>query len=156
MKLTIKGVEVFDGEYELDLTRGYTGNELHFIKKMSGVRLGEIQEAAAAGDYDLMIALAVIAVWRDGTKGVTKESAVRAAEALLAEDSGFLTIDVGEGDDAGPPEPTASSSGNDSNSEYSSASSSSTGDDPPETTPPSTGLPSSEPTSASDLATSAT
>lgn len=61
--LTIEGVPGYDGEYPLDLSY-FTNRELHLIKELSGVRAGELEEAFEAGDNDLMVALAAIAVTR--------------------------------------------------------------------------------------------
>lgn len=43
-----------------------TGREARELKRISGVRLGELEEALAAGDYDVLIAIAVIAMRRSG------------------------------------------------------------------------------------------
>jgi hypothetical protein len=61
--LTIEGVLGFNGEYPLDISY-FTNRELHLIKKESGVRAGELTEAFAAGDNDLMVCIAAIVVWR--------------------------------------------------------------------------------------------
>jgi hypothetical protein len=66
-KVTITGVDSrIDGSYELDLEDVFTGNELHLIKKHSGVRVAEIAEAMTAGDYDLIVCLTKIAMDRAG------------------------------------------------------------------------------------------
>lgn len=66
-RITITGVDLqVDGIYDLDLEDTFTGDELHLIKKHSGVRAGEIGEAMEAGDYDLIICLAKIAMDRSG------------------------------------------------------------------------------------------
>lgn len=64
--IRVEGVPPYDGEYEINLDEFFNGNELHFIKQRSGVRAGELEEAFAAGDYDVQLAFAVIAVERSG------------------------------------------------------------------------------------------
>lgn len=65
--IVIAGVPGLDGEYELDTdNRPFNGNELHEIKRISGVRAGELGEALAAVDYDVIMAFAAIALNRAG------------------------------------------------------------------------------------------
>lgn len=63
-KFVIQGIPSFDGDYPIELG-GWTMRELHIIKRISGVRGGEMSEAFKAGDTDLMLAMAVIAVRRN-------------------------------------------------------------------------------------------
>ena len=65
-KVKISGISSkIDGEYPIDL--GYfTNGELHLIKKLSGVRAGEIEEALDAGDNDIVVCVALIALKRNG------------------------------------------------------------------------------------------
>ena len=64
-KIVIKDVHPsYDGEYELD--DDFTNRELHTIKRLSGCRVGELTEALAASDTDVVLALAVIALQRQG------------------------------------------------------------------------------------------
>lgn len=66
-RITLAGIgRSVDGEYDLDLSDQFTGHELHLIKQISGVRVGEIGDAMVAGDYDLIIALTKIAIQRSG------------------------------------------------------------------------------------------
>jgi hypothetical protein len=44
----------------------FTNRELHAIKQITGVRAGEMQDALEAGDSDMIVALAHIAVRRSG------------------------------------------------------------------------------------------
>lgn len=44
------------------------GHELHLIKTMSGVRAGELEEALEAGDFDVILAFAAVALRRAGRK----------------------------------------------------------------------------------------
>lgn len=64
-KFVVTGMPAFDGEYPIDIG-SFTMRELQIIKRMSGVRAGELEEAFAAGDTDLILAIAVIAVRRSG------------------------------------------------------------------------------------------
>jgi hypothetical protein len=61
--ITIEGVRAYNGDYPLDLSY-FTNRELNLIKTVSGVRAGELSEAFEAGDNDLMVAIAAIAIWR--------------------------------------------------------------------------------------------
>lgn len=62
-RIVIEGVTGYNGEYPLEADY-FTNRELHLIKVESGVRAGELAEAFDAGDNDLMVALAAIAIWR--------------------------------------------------------------------------------------------
>lgn len=67
--LTVKGLGRLDGVYEFDrddLLGAMTNRELHRIKVMAGVRAGEIQDALAAGDNDVLVALAAIILTQRG------------------------------------------------------------------------------------------
>jgi hypothetical protein len=61
----------YDGEYDLDVS-SFTMGELHEIKKLTGLRLGEFEEAAAAQDLDFIVALAIVALKRAGRQIVPK------------------------------------------------------------------------------------
>lgn len=64
-QIAIDGIEAYDGEYEFDA--GYfTNRELHTMKRLSGIRAGELAEALAAGDNDVIVAMTVIALQRHG------------------------------------------------------------------------------------------
>jgi hypothetical protein len=78
VKMTITGVFGADGEYEFDPSF-FTNRELHRIKTVAGVRAGELSEAIAAGDSDLVVALAMIALARNGRQ--VPEDALWDAEA---------------------------------------------------------------------------
>lgn len=101
-KIVLKGVSPFDGEYELDTEKPYTGHELQLIKKVAGVRLNEIEDAARSADYDLFVALAVIALWRNGK--VAKADALSAADVVLAAEAGSIQFVDDAEVDASPPE----------------------------------------------------
>lgn len=64
-KFIVTGIPAFNGDYPIDIGT-FTMRELQIIKRMSGVRAGELEEAFNAGDTDLILAIAVIAVRRSG------------------------------------------------------------------------------------------
>jgi hypothetical protein len=64
-----------DGSYELDFE--FDGDEIHLIKVHAGVRLAEMGAAIEAGDYDLIVALAKIALDRNGRDDVTLEQLMK-------------------------------------------------------------------------------
>lgn len=64
-KFVVTNMGSFDGEYPIDIG-SFTMRELQIIKRMSGVRAGELEEAFSAGDSDLILAVAAIAVRRNG------------------------------------------------------------------------------------------
>jgi hypothetical protein len=136
-KIKLKDVHPFDGEYEFDPTQEYNGHELHLIKKVAGIRLNEIEDAATAGDYDLFVSLAVIALWRAGK--IQREDAMVTADLLLAASTGSLVFDFGG--DARPPDVTETERKPEENSEPSSPFSNGNGDDHQEKTPERIGLP---------------
>lgn len=63
-KVSIKGVPGLDGEYDLDLT--FTHRDYRTIKQLSGVRALEVEDALQAGDMDVILAVAEIALQRAG------------------------------------------------------------------------------------------
>lgn len=114
MATTIKleGVPPLDGVYPFDADT-FDGNEMHLIKKISGVRGGELKEAIEAGDYDLVIAFAVIALQRAGKKV--------SADQLRAAAIGTITFDAGEAEAEERPPSSASPNGSESSSDESNA-----------------------------------
>lgn len=73
-KLVVKGLAHLDGEYEFDLyellgigtATSLTNRELHRIKVMTGIRAGELLDSLAAGDNDVVVALAAVILTRRG------------------------------------------------------------------------------------------
>lgn len=63
-KVKIQGVPGLDGEYDLDLT--FTHRDYRTIKQLSGVRALEVEDALKAGDMDVILAVAEIALQRAG------------------------------------------------------------------------------------------
>jgi hypothetical protein len=94
--IVLTGIPGFDGSYEIDFGR-FTNRELHMIKQLAGVRLGELSDAFAAGDNDVLLAIAKIAVKRAG-KDIPDD-------LLWEAEMGSITFDVSdlEEDDELPP-----------------------------------------------------
>lgn len=65
VKISGSGNPVLDGDYPLD-TSFFTNRELHTIKDIAGVRAGELEDALRAGDNDVVVAIALIALRRAG------------------------------------------------------------------------------------------
>lgn len=84
-KLTITGHGVYDGDYPFDFDKPFTMRELHILKRISGARAGELSEAFAAGDSDVLLAVAVIAVRRTRPDWEAFEAIAWEAEAGLLE-----------------------------------------------------------------------
>ena len=130
MKIIIDGIHGFDGTYEMSDDIGWTNRELHIIKRISGVRAGEIVEALQAGDNDVIVAIAVIAVRQSGKDWQAFETVVWESE------SGSIIVPDKEDDDAVPSIPSpppADSGGSEAKPESSGLGSSGDGDDLPET-----------------------
>lgn len=64
-KIIITGIPGYNGEYDIDLSY-LTNKDLHTVKRIAGVRAGEIQAALDAEDNDLAVAFTVIALERNG------------------------------------------------------------------------------------------
>lgn len=64
-KIVIKNQPGLDGSYDLELGT-WDFDEFRIIKKEAGVRAGEIEEAMRAGDSNLIVAYAIIALKRAG------------------------------------------------------------------------------------------
>lgn len=109
MRVTIKGLPGLDGEYDTVLAeQPLTNREMRMIRKISGVRGGEVIEAIRSSDNDFFIALAVITLARFGKPPEAVE------EMLLDAPIGTSQVDMSYGEpeaesDARPPEsPTVS------------------------------------------------
>lgn len=105
-KLKIENIDGLEGEYEFDPSY-FTNRELHLIKRETGIRAGELQDAVEAGDNDLVVTLAYIALLRAGKK-------LPNADMLWDASAGTITLDLEEeGEAEGPPSPPPSGLGND-------------------------------------------
>lgn len=130
-KVVIAGGLTVDGEYELDASY-FTNRELHLIKKEASVRAGEVSDALEAGDNDLFVVLAYIALQRAGRGDMP-------IDVLWDMEAGKITFDFSEEEqeaDALPPEsePGSSESRN-GPTESSSSDSSDDGEASPEPIP---------------------
>lgn len=112
-----------DGEYEIDLGR-FTNAELRLIKRESGVRAGEIEEAFRAMDNDLLVCFGIIALQRAGR--------LVDQEALWEADAGNISLDLSdlEEDDDSPPAQEPASNASESGPIASSSQSSSDSGEP--------------------------
>lgn len=126
-KIVIKGVPPYDGEYPIDFET-LTMGELHTLKRVAGVRVGEIGDALAAGDSDVVVAFALIAMQRAGKE--VDEQAIWKATI----DS--ISVEIADRGDAVPPAGAASEPPTSSGS-----SSEPPSDENPENDPSFTGVP---------------
>lgn len=154
-RIQVKGLGKLDGEYEVDAEK-FTNRDLHTIKQIAGVRAGELEEAWASIDNDLLVAFTVVALRK---QGFTVDNDV--LEAIWDADLGSLTFVAGDEEetDAGPPSQTPSGPGvdaSDSANPTRSGADSRNGGDPQVKHPSPTGSPSSDTTAASRLETSRT
>jgi len=153
VKLEIGGIAPYDGEYDLDFDGApFTNREWHTIKQLSGVRAGEFLDSLAAGDNDLVVALAVIACQRSGRFSIVQ------ADPFWDATTGRIKVDVEEPEaDAGPParKPADEQRSSNGMSGPSGSPSSVRGGDRLEIVPSPTGFPSSAPSVISAPATSA-
>jgi hypothetical protein len=101
-KIVIRGVPEYDGEYEFDADH-LTNGELHTIKKISGVRPNEFDDAINAADNDLFVAFVVIALERAGHQVDMRVIWAARTECFDID----LTGEEGEDDADPPPPPTA-------------------------------------------------
>lgn len=65
-RIKVDGVRQYDGEYELAEDRGLNAREWRWIKKVSGYMPLTISEGFEGDDPDLYVALAVVAMCREG------------------------------------------------------------------------------------------
>ena len=110
--ITLEGVGVFDGRYELAIGEGLTTREWGWIKRLAGYLPAEV-DVAQLGDPELICCLAVIALRRAGK--VEQAEVPQAFEQLIdaPPTAAFrLEVDPEESEaDAGPPAPSSSENG---------------------------------------------
>ncbi len=93
-KVTIENLYNLDGDYEIDMT--FTHRDFRDIKRIAGVRANEVMDALNAGDMDIIVALAAIALRRSG-----KQFDV---EQLWDAEAGHITLDFSDQEvEANPP-----------------------------------------------------
>ena len=155
MKLVIKNLHPYDGEYELELS-GLTNRDYHRIKQLSGVRAGELGEAMQAGDIGVFVAVTEMILKRNGFPQVN-------VDALWdAEEQCFQVVEDGGEDEDRPPaiattggeENASAVVANENESTESSGSNGSSDGDASQPTPLVTGSPGSVTFADSDRATS--
>lgn len=131
-RVLIKAGLAIDGEYELDASY-FTNRELHLIKTEAKVRAGEVEDALQAGDNDLFVVLAYIALQRAGKGNMPIDFLWDAEAGKIKFD---FTEDEQQGGDARPPEikPESSETGNGTPGS-SSLASSTNGEQSPESLP---------------------
>ena len=102
-KLTLEGVHpALDGTYDFDETY-FTNWELHAIKQLTGITAGRLEQAFADLDNDIIVALAMVALMRDGKVTSQTPWSSEQVHALWRAPTGKISLDFGEGDDADPP-----------------------------------------------------
>ena len=83
-KIVITGAPGLDGEYPLDLV--FTHRDFRTIKQVAGVRANEVMDAINAGDLDIIVALAEVALRRAGKS--------HSIEDLWDSEAGNISLDV--------------------------------------------------------------
>lgn len=109
-KLIINDIPELAGEYELDLN--FTHRDFRTIKQVAGVRANEVMDAIEAGDLDIVVALAEIALQRAGVQ--------HSVEQLWDAQAGSLVLDFESPEEAAEdPPPSADEPRSDVGSESS-------------------------------------
>jgi hypothetical protein len=101
-KIVVSGIKPYEGSYELDDDRAFSTREWRWIKQISGYMPLTVADGFKGGDPDLFIALAVIAMNREGR--IDRDAALEVAETLadVPFDGASITFDVGEATDDAP------------------------------------------------------
>ena len=99
-RIKIEGVEGFEGEYDFALG-AFTTGDLRLIKRVAGVRVNELDEAFKAGDIEVVIAVAIIALKHAGHP--FWERFEEAIEDVTLETLSLTVIAGDEGDDEKDP-----------------------------------------------------
>jgi len=92
-----------DGEYDLDAS-GFTNFELHAIKKLTDLTAGDIGDAFERLDNDVIVAIAMVSLMREGK--ISGRSPWNSAEVSALWDAKVGSIFVAEDEaeaDADPP-----------------------------------------------------
>lgn len=145
MKVVIKNVPPYDGEYPLDLSH-MTNREVSTIKRISGYTPLEWEAAGDRGDTDIIIAFAVVALTRTG-RFLPKVQ----EDVLWDSDMGKIDISTDDEEaDAESPPPVSEPS---DTSEPSGSAGNAGSDTPQESAPRSIGSPPSPTSATSDQPT---
>lgn len=105
--IKVHGVGRWDGTYELNIEdRALNAREWRWIKQIAGYLPATIGDGMAGRDPDLFIALAVVAMCRNGK--IEREQALQVAEQIaetpyVGQQTIELIADTVEEDDADPP-----------------------------------------------------
>lgn len=83
-KIVLTNVYNLDGEYDLELV--FTHRDFHTIKQIAGVRANEVMDSINAGDMDVLVALAAIALRRANKQFVVNQ--------LWDTEAGSITLDL--------------------------------------------------------------
>ena len=159
----VVNVPPYEGEYEIDLnTRMFSHVEWRWVKKISGYMPMTISDGWKGGDPDLILALAIIAMFRSGK--IEKSQALTVAEQIEDAEVDGVAISVKLEDDEevvddSPPAGNSESESNSSLSDSKSDSGESTSElseTSPEKRPSGTGEHGSDTTTPSDHLTLAT
>ncbi len=75
-KLIVTGLDALNGEYDFSIIEmmsigmpdSLTNREGHELKKATGVRIGELEDALAAGDNDVLVQFAITILRRTGRR----------------------------------------------------------------------------------------
>ena len=144
-KIVITGVPGLNGEYPFDLV--FTHRDFRTIKQVANVRANEVMDAINAGDLDMIVALAEIALQRNGKS--------HTIEDLWDSEAGNIQLDVTDEEAAADPPPQSGGNENGAAALDGGLDMSSSTEDSPETSSlPDSGTP--EPVSTFDLPTSTT
>jgi hypothetical protein len=116
--LTLEGVQPWDGRYEFP-DFAFTNRELYEIKKLSGIRAGELIEALDANDTAAFVGMAVVVLAR--------HDKIVDPDDLWNAPVGSIVLEIVADDDADPPTPPPSGNETASSDEPSGGSSESGG-----------------------------
>lgn len=114
-KIVISGIKPWDGEYDLDSERAFNTREWRWIKQISGYLPLTIDDGFKGGDPDLFVALAVIAMNREGR--ISRDQGLDVAETLAEApfDGASIMFDATEEVDELPPVLTSADDGSSPN-----------------------------------------
>ena len=89
---------VVDGE-KYEMPDNFTYREMNRIKRLTGLRAGELFPALEAGDTDVAVAFAITAMDREGR--------LESEDEIMDLELDKITLDFGEESNGGPPDEAA-------------------------------------------------
>ncbi len=114
-KLTVRDLPPLDGEYEADFDiYNLDTTEVRTIKRLSGVRFGEIEEALSAMDMDLFTAFAVVFMVREGKHQRQVEALVEKTKPAQNFEWDFTDLEAEQKEDEDRPPDSQTVSGSES------------------------------------------